>query len=124
MALAALIREDIAKRLRGYAVFTESQTQYSQFPAILIETQSIRTLDNESHYVKQVSLVITIMLKVKKNVILEIEMLCDQIVTKMERSIPGTLSHQWLETTFEQYSDQEQPLVIAKLHYSILIEGN
>ena len=73
---------------------------------------------------KQVSLTITIMLKLKKQALIEAERFCAQIANKMEVPLSGTLSHQWQETTFEQPLEQEQPLVIAKLQYLILIEGN
>ena len=124
MASAALIRHEVAKRLAGFTVFIEPQVQYDQLPAVLIETPSIRSLDNTSYYAKQVSLTITIMLKLKKQALIEAERFCAQIANKMEVPLSGTLSHQWQETTFEQPLEQEQPLVIAKLQYLILIEGN
>ena len=124
MALAALIRSEVAKRLAGFAVFTESQTQYGSFPAVLIETPRIKSDESAANYTKQIELVVTVMLKSKKEALLEVEKLCDQIQSKLQKSLSNTLYHQWQETTFEQSMEQEQPLVIAKLYYSILIEGN
>lgn len=124
MALAALMRTEVAKRLAGFTVFTEPQVQYQAFPAVLIETPSIRSDESTANYAKQIELIITVMLKAKKEALLEIEKLCDQIQLKLQKSLPNTLTHQWQETTFEQHLEQEQPLVIAKLQYLILTEGN
>jgi hypothetical protein len=124
MALAALMRAEVAKRLAGFTVFTEPQVQYQSFPAILIETPRLNSDESAANYVKQIELVITVMFKAKKEALLEVEKLCDKIQLKLQKPLSSIIYHQWQETTFEQHLEQEQPLVIAKLNYSILIEGN